>query len=325
MDVLAQPPVSLRQLQYIVAVADLGGFRRAAEACHVSQPSLSAQIALVEAVLGVQLFERSRRQVRVSAAGVTLVAQARAILVAAGDFVELARQLSDPFNGMLRIGVIPTISPYLLPEIAPALARIYPNLTIVWSEDRTGGLARQANEGSIDAAILALEADLGNLDCEVLLHDPFLLAVSPDHRLAKERRRARLDDLDGVSLLLLEDGHCFRDQALQLCAHAGALEAGFRATSLPTLVQMASAGRGATLLPSIALPVENRRRQLVVRPFAPPGPGRTIALAWRKESALAPSLKRLAASMRDALRPPSHSAAASAQQPTSSGANHADK
>jgi LysR family hydrogen peroxide-inducible transcriptional activator len=294
-------PISLRQLQYIVAVADLGGFRRAADACHVSQPSLSAQVAQAEAQLGVRLFERSRRRFRVAAAGGPLIAQARAVLITAGELVELARQLSDPFTGTLRIAVIPTISPYLLPDIAPALTRVYPQLTIVWSEDRTGGIVRQVNDGTIDAAVLALEADLGSLDHEVLLHDPFLLAVSPGHPLSKHRGRARVGDLDGVSLLLLEDGHCFRDQALQLCAHSGAREAGFRATSLPTLVQMASAGRGATLLPSIALSVENRRRQLIVRPFAPPGPGRTIALAWRKGSALAPSLTRLAASMREAL------------------------
>lgn len=301
MDLQAQMPVSLRQLQYIVAIADLGGFRRAAEACHVSQPSLSAQVAQAEQALGVRLFERNRRRVRVSAAGEPLIARARAVLLATGDLVELARQLSDPFNGTLRIGVIPTISPYLLPDIAPALARTYPHLTIVWSEDRTSGLARQVADGAIDAAILALEADLGPLDHAVLLRDPFLLAASPGHPLAKDRRRARLTDLDGVSVFLLDDGHCFRDQASQLCARTGAREAGFRATSLPTLVQMASAGRGVTLLPSIALPVENRRGQLVVRPFAPPGPGRTIALAWRRESALAPSMTRLAASIRSAL------------------------
>lgn len=300
MDLLAPSPISIRQLQYIVAVADLGGFRRAAEACHVSQPSLSVQVAHAEQALGVRLFERNRRRVRVAAAGEPLVAQARAVLVAAGDLLELGRQLSDPFKGTLRIGVIPTISPYLLPEIAPALARTYPRLTIVWSEDRTGGLARQAATGTIDAAILALEADVGLLDHEVLLHDPFLLAASPSHPLSKHRRRARLSDLDDVSVLLLDDGHCFRDQALQLCTRAGAREAGFRATSLPTLVQMASAGGGVTLLPSIALPVENRRSQLVVRRFAPPGPSRTIALAWRKGSALAPSLTRLAASIRKA-------------------------
>lgn len=308
MDLLAPLPVSLRQLQYVVAIADLGGFRRAAEACHVSQPSLSAQVAQAEAALGVRLFERSRRQVRVSAAGESMVAQARAVLVAAGDLRELGRQFADPFNGTLRIGVIPTISPYLLPEIAPALARAYPRLTIVWSEDRTGGLVRQLNEGAIDAAILALEADLGSLDHAVLRRDPFLLAAAPGHPLATTRRRARLDDLERVRVLLLDDGHCFRDQALQLCARVGAREADFRATSLATLVQMTSAGRGVTLLPSIALPVENRRGQLVTRPFVAPGPGRTLALAWRRGSALAPSLTRLATSIRDALPVPSRTA-----------------
>jgi len=302
MDVLAPTLVSLRQLQYIVAVADLGGFRRAAEACHVSQPSLSVQIAQAEAALGVRLFERGPRRVRMAAAGVPLVAQARAVLVAVGDLRELGRQLADPFTGTLRIGILPTISPYLLPEIAPALARAYPRLTIVWSEDRTSGLVRQANDGAVDAAILALEADLGALDHAVLMRDPFLLAVSPKHPLAAVRRRARINDLTNVSVLLLDDGHCFRDQALQLCARTGAREAGFRATSLATLVQMASAGKSVTLLPSIAVPVENRRGQLVVRPFAPPGPGRTLALAWRRGAALAGSLAQLAASIRKTLK-----------------------
>lgn len=301
MDLLAPLPVSLRQLQYIVAVADLGGFRRAAEACHVAQPSLSAQVAQAEHALGVRLFERNRRQVRVSAAGVPLLAQARAVLVAMGDLHELGRQAADPFAGTLRIGVIPTVSPYLLPDIAPALARIYPRLTIVWSEDRTGGLVRQAQDGTIDVAILALEANLGPLDHAVLLRDPFLLAASPQHTLSGVKRRARLDDLDHVNVLLLEDGHCFRDQVLQLCTRAGAHESGFKATSLATLVQMASAGSGITLLPSIAIPVENRRGQLVVRQFAPPGPGRTIALAWRRGSALSAALDQLAESIRGIL------------------------
>lgn len=301
MDLVAPLPVSLRQLQYLVAVADLGGFRKAAEACHVSQPSLSAQIAHAEDALGVRVFERNRRQVRVSAAGLPLVAQARAVLVAAGDLAELGRQLADPFAGTLRVGVIPTISPYLLPEIAPALARAYPRLTIVWREDHTRGLVRQVNDGTLDAAVLALEADLGTLEHATLMRDPFLLAAAPEHRLAAPKRRARIEDLDDEGVLLLDDGHCFRDQALQLCARVGAREAGYRATSLATLVQMASAGKGVTLLPSIALPVENRRGQLVVRPFAPPGPGRTIALAWRKGSALAAAFAALAASMRRTL------------------------
>ena len=153
MNLLAQLPVSLRQLQYLVAVADLGGFRRAAEACHVSQPSLSAQIAQAESALGVRVFERDRHHVRVSAAGAPIVAQARVVLVAAGDLTDLGRQLAVPFTGTLRIGVIPTISPYLLPDVAPGLALRYPRLTIEWREDHTRDLVRQINTGTLDAAI----------------------------------------------------------------------------------------------------------------------------------------------------------------------------
>lgn len=301
MDILAPFPVSLRQLQYVVAVADVGGFRRAAEACHVSQPSLSAQIAQAEEALGVRLFDRDQRGVRVAAAGAPLIEQARAVLVAASDLRARGRQLADPFAGTVRIGVIPTISPYLLPDIAPALARTYPRLTVLWSEDRTSGLVRQVNDGALDAAVLALEADLPGLDHAVLKRDPFLLAAAPTHPLSAGRRRARMEDLKDARVLLLDDGHCFRDQALQLCAHAGAQEAGFRATSLATLVQITSAGRGVTLLPSIALPVENRRGQLVTRAFANPGPGRTIALAWRRGSARRDALQGLADSMRGAI------------------------
>ena len=303
MDLLSALPVSLRQLQYIVAVADLGSFRRAAEACHVAQPSLSAQVGVAERGLGMQLFERTGRRVRVPAAAAPLVAQARRILVAAGDLRELARQRADPFRGTLRIGVIPTICPYLLPEIAPALARDYPHLTIDWREDRTSRLVRQAKEGTIDGALLALEADLNGLVHATLGWDPFLLAAAPGHPLARGRKRLTPDVLDGTRVLLLDDGHCFRDQALELCTRAGASETGFRATSLATLVQMASASGGVTLLPSIALAVENRRGQLAVRPFAAPGPGRTLALAWRRGSALRAPLTRIADTIRTALKP----------------------
>ena len=301
MSLLATLPVSLRQLQYIVAVADLGSFRRAAEACHVAQPSLSAQVAVAERALGVQLFERAGRRVAVPAAAAPLVAQARRVLTAAGDLRELARHYADPFHGTLRLGIIPTICPYLLPDIAPALARDFPDLTINWSEERTGHLARQMREGALDAAVLALEANLTGLAHASLGWDPFFLAAAPGHPLARGKRRVTLDDLDGERVLLLDEGHCFRDQARQLCASAGASEIGFRATSLATLVQMASASGGVTLLPSIALAVENRRGQLTVRPFASPGPGRTLALAWRRGSALRAPLMRIAETIRGAL------------------------
>jgi LysR family hydrogen peroxide-inducible transcriptional activator len=300
MNLLSTLPVSLRQLQYIVAVAELANFRRAAEACHVAQPSLSAQVAVAEQALGVQLFERTGRRVRVPPAAAPLIAQARRILMAAGDFHEIARQRADPFRGALRLGVIPTVCPYLLPDLAPALAREYPDMTVDWSEERTARLVEQMKEGAIDAAILALEADLRGLAHEPLGWDPFLVAAAPGHSLARGNKKARVTpkDLDGERVFLLDEGHCFRDQALQLCARAGARETGFRATSLATLVQMVSASGGVTLLPSIAQPVENRRSQLTVRRFAAPGAGRTLALAWRRGSALGAPLVRIAATMR---------------------------
>jgi LysR family hydrogen peroxide-inducible transcriptional activator len=302
MSLLSTLPISLRQLQYIVAVAELANFRRAAEACHVAQPSLSAQVGVAEQALGVQLFERTGRRVRVPPAAAPLIAQARRILMAAGDFQEMARQQADPFRGALRLGVIPTVCPYLLPDLAPALAREYPDMTVDWSEERTARLVEQMKEGAIDAAILALEADLRGLAHEPLGWDPFLVAAAPGHRLARGNKKARVTpkDLDGARVFLLDEGHCFRDQALQLCARAGARETGFRATSLATLVQMVSASGGVTLLPSIALPVENRRSQLTVRRFAAPGAGRTLALAWRRGSALGAPLVRIAATMRKA-------------------------
>ncbi len=302
MDLLAALPVSLRQLQYIVAVADRGGFRRAAEACRVAQPSLSAQVALAEEALGVQIFERTQRRVRVTEAGAPLVEQARRVLVAAGDLRELARQKANPFRGTLRIGIIPTVSPYLLPDLSPSLARAFPELTVLWSEERTRTLVRQANEGTVDAAIVALEAELPGLDHAVLGRDPFLLAASPNHPLAKPRGPATLDDLRKAQVLLLEDGHCLRDQAMQLCRQSGARELGFRATSLATLVQMTSAGAAVTLLPSIAVAVENRNGQLVTRRFSRPHPGRTLALAWRRGSALAAALTTIVKAMRSAVR-----------------------
>jgi len=303
MDLLSALPISLRQLQYIVAVAELGSFRRAAETCHVAQPSLSAQVAVAERALGLQLFERTGRRVRVPPAAAPLVAQARRILMAAGDLHELARQLGDPFRGTLRLGVIPTICPYLLPDLAPALARDYPQLTVDWSEERTARLVEQVKDGALDAAVLAVEADLGGLAHEPLGWDPFFLAAAPGHRLARASKKKHVTpkDLDGTRVFLLDEGHCFRAQALKLCARSGARETGFRATSLATLVQMVSASDGVTILPSIALPVENRRGQLTVRPFVSPGPGRTLALAWRRGSALRESLVRVAATMRKAL------------------------
>jgi len=291
-------PFTLRQLQYAVAVAETGGFRRAAERCHVSQPSLSAQLGQLESVLGVRLFERNRRRVLVTSAGQELINRARRALTDADDLIGCAKGFQDPLAGTMRIGIIPTISPYLLPEIVRSLRDKYPRLSILWSEEKTGTLLGDLAAGRLDAILLALVSAMEDLDREVIGEDSFVLAGRPTHPLLRKKGPVHPRDLDGQPVLLLEDGHCFREQALALCANASAREADFRATSLSTLAQMAAAGTGITLLPAISLAVENRRSELAVRRFASPAARRTLVLAWRKPSPLGPGLRELAQAIR---------------------------
>ena len=259
-------PFSLRQLQYAVAVAELLSFRKAAESCHVSQPSLSAQLAQLEDALGVRLFERDRRRVLVTEAGREIVERARRILRDTTDLVELARRAADPLAGTLRIGVIPTISPYLLPLATRALRSAYPRLTVHWIEEKTDTLVEQLDAGALDAALLALEADIGDVEHAVVGHDPFVLATPKGHPLGTKSTPARASELGGAGVLLLDDGHCFRDQAWAFCAGAEANELEFRATSLSTLAQMVAGGAGITLLPELAVPTEARRAELLPAP-----------------------------------------------------------
>lgn len=298
-------PFSLRQLQYLVAVAELGGFRRAADACGVAQPSMSAQIAQVEDAIGVRIFERGAHGTRVTAAGAPVIDRARAVLVASRDLSDTARRQGDPLQGTLRLGVIPTVCPYLLPEVAPALRRALPKLHVIWSEEKTQLLLDQVKDLRLDAAVVALDQRVAHLESAVIGDDPFVLAAAPGHRLLKGRAPASPDVLEGATVFLLEDGHCFRDQALALCGATGAHEADLKATGLSTLVQMVGGGQGVTLLPKLALAVENRRGQLAVRPFRKPAPMRRLVLAWRKESALARPLQAVAATLRKAWPPAS--------------------
>ena len=293
-------PYSLRQMQYLVAVADLGGFRKAADACGVAQPSMSAQIAQVEQALGVQIFERGPRGVRVTAAGAAIIDRARAALLAARDLADTARLHSDPLNGTVRIGVIPTVCPYLLPEVAPSLRRRLPDLHVIWSEDKTQALAGQVEGAMLDGAIVALDDRVAGFDHELIGEDPFVLAAAPGHRLAKRHGPASPDVLDGETVFLLEDGHCFRDQALAFCGAKGAKEGDLKATGLSTLVQMVGGGDGVTLLPRLAVAVENRRGQIAVRAFRSPAPARKLVLAWRKGSAMKRPLAAVAAVIRKA-------------------------
>jgi LysR family hydrogen peroxide-inducible transcriptional activator len=289
---------TLRQLQYILAVADALSFRQAAERCHVSQPSLSAQVAEMEAALGIALFERDRRGVLVTAAGQELVARARRVLMEADDFAETANRYVDPLAGSLRIGVIPTIGPYLLPRVVPALRRAYPRMMLIWREDKTEVLVRAVAQGELDASLLALEADIGDLEHHVIAVDPFVLATPKRHSLSDGSSPVRRRELRGERVLLLDDGHCFRDQVLEYCSNSKVEELGFRATSLATLTQMVSSGAGITLLPSIAVSTESRRAQLAIRRFSRPEPYRTIVLAWRRRSAFADTLRSIAQSLR---------------------------
>ncbi len=197
---------TLRQLEYLVAVGETLHFGRAAERAKVSQPGLSAQIAQLEATLGVRLFERNRRRVLATEAGAEAVRRARAVLAAVDELVDTAAQHTQPLTGTLRLGVIPTVAPYLLPAVLPPIRRRYPELRLLLREGHTHDLIAMLMAGELDVLLLALEADLGDARTLALFEDPFYLVAPPDHPLAR-RKRAKLDDLDGTSVLLLEDGH----------------------------------------------------------------------------------------------------------------------
>jgi len=297
---LAPHAFSLRQLQYAVAVGETLSFRRAAERCRVSQPSLSAQVAQLEQALGVRLFERDRRRVLVTPVGQRVIERARIILRETDDVIELARGAGDPLAGTLRVGVIPTISPYLLPRLTPAIRTAYPRLTLRWVENKTATLMRDLDAGLLDAALLALEADLGDVEREVIARDPFVLVAARDDPMARRNSPVRIGDLRDVTILILDDEHCFGEQALSLCANSRACPHEFRATSITTIAQMVAGGAGVTLLPALSVPTEVRGPALRVRPFAKPAPGRTIGLVWRRNSPLAETFRRVAATVRGA-------------------------
>lgn len=291
---------SLRQLQYIVAVADLLNFNRAADECHVSQPSLSAQIAELERILAIKIFDRDPHRVALTAAGRDFVESARAVLRASDALEDIARRCLDPFSGTLRVGVIPTISPYWLPELTRVLHKAYPHLTLIWVEDKTHILVHALQSGTIDAALLALEADIGDVERQVIAKDPFVLVAPAGNPLVAKRAPAKAAELRGATVMVLEDEHCFGKQALEFCFHAQAQEHQFRATSLATIISMVAGGVGVTLLPTIAVPSEVRINNLRVRRFVDAEAVRTIGLVWRKKSYLAAALRELATSMSQA-------------------------
>jgi LysR family hydrogen peroxide-inducible transcriptional activator len=273
-------------------------FRKAAELCHVSQPSLSSQLAELESALGVRMFERDRRRVLLTSAGHDLLERARRILSEADSLRDAARRVGDPLSASMRIGVIPTISPYLLPRISPVLRREFPRMKFHWVEEKTAILIAALHQGELDAVLLALEADIGKVEQTVIATDQFVLATPRNHSLGMKKADASADELRNVGVLLLDDGHCFRDQALAFCSKSKAQELEFRATSLSTLAQMVASGAGVTLLPQLSVATEGKRADLKIRKFLKPPPHRTIGLIWRKGSSLTAALQKVADSIR---------------------------
>jgi LysR family transcriptional regulator, hydrogen peroxide-inducible genes activator len=278
--------LKLKDLRYLVAVADQRHFGRAAARCFVSQPTLSSQLKKLEQSLGVQLIERAPNNVSLTAAGEEIVARARRILEATDEVVTLARSQHEPLAGRLRVALLPTIGPYLLPRVAPAVRKALPRLELHLYEYQTGPMLQKLHAGELDMGILALPVDTAGLEARELYREAFSVAL-PEHHPLAARQSVRVADLKGEKLLLLEEGHCLRDQALEVCSRAGVHEQqDFRATSLETLRQMVASGAGITLLPELAGRGAYRNaRGLVLRPFAKPAPVRQVGALWRKSSA----------------------------------------
>ena len=292
---------SIRQLEYFVAVAKHLNFREAAESCHVTQPALSTQLQQLEALLGVQLFERDTRRVVATAAGAVLAEQASKILADTDTLLDMARSEGEPLTGRLRLGAIPTVAPYLLPAVVQITRKAHPGLVLLLTEDQTDRIVARLNGGDLDVLLLALDVELHGAEEMQLFSDPFVLACPKGHRLADKEILAE-SDLENETVLLLDEGHCLRSHALPICKSSGMTEyADFRATSLGTLLQMVGAGLGVTLIPEMAIELETLRNQNVVfRPFDEGGPSRRIGLAWRKASARKDEFKALGETIRKA-------------------------
>jgi len=292
--------LTLRQLRYFESLARHGHFGRAAAACSISQPALSVQIREMEEELGAALFERGPRQVRLTALGEEVSTRVRAILGAVDELGDIARAGGARLVGRLRMGVIPTIAPYLLPRVIAGLRETHPGLEIHIRETLTERLIHGLREGHLDAAIVALPVSEPALS-EVALFDESFVLVRPAQEADAPVPDAQ--ELRGMRLLLLEEGHCFRDQALSFCkldTSPGHPREGFDGSSLSTLVQMVAAGLGVTLIPDMAVPVETRSADVALARLRGGQPGRRVGMIWRRTTPLDAQLRQVAAVVRDA-------------------------
>jgi len=287
--------MNLRDLSYLVALADHRHFGKAADTCFVSQPALSMQIKKLERYLGVKLLERTNKYVLLTDIGMALVEKSRKILNQIEELRDIANVAKDPYSGELTIGIIPTVAPYLLPYIMPILSSTFPKLTIYLVEEQTASIVEKLKAGALDATILALPIMGEGFITSSLFKEEFMLAV-PNHHSFTKRKTIRQTDLANKQLLLLEEGHCLRDQALAVCQHINANESKrFRATSLETLRHMVASGVGMTLIPKLACRANDGITYLA---FNQPRPLRVIGMLWRTASAKEKLLNEVAAMIR---------------------------
>jgi len=283
--------LSMKHLRYFEALARLGHFGRAAEACNITQPALSMQIRELEGLVGAPLVERGARQFRLTRLGEAFASRTRDILRGVEDLEGLVRASRAPFSGPLRIGMIPTIAPYLLPDVVAGLTREHPGLDLRPREAVTATLLADLIDGRLDMALVALPVSEPALEECPLFEEDFVL-VRP---LADAGRPVPgAEGLAAMRLLLLEEGHCFRDQALSFCKRTGAPRDLMEGSSLATLVQMVGAGIGVTLIPEMAVAVEARAAAVSLARLAPPGPRRRIGMVWRRSDALRDNWRQLA-------------------------------
>lgn len=297
--------MTLQELRYVIALTDTGHFGHAAEACFVSQSTLSTQIKKLEDYLGIALFDRSLKNVALTPVGKEVVDSARRIIEEANRICELSKQTRDPMVRAIHLGVIPTLGPYYLPHVLPKIHGHFPNLRMLLREEMTPHMLTHLTEGKLDAGLLALPLPIVDPAMEMveLFSEPFLAAVPAIHSLATESE-VHINQLVHAGLLLLEEGHCLRNQALEVCGLEGLDYEEIRATSLETLRQMVSMGLGVTLIPALAgMQSHDIGTRVVLRPLASPGASRVIGLVWRRRSPIAPTMEALAKLLKDLLPP----------------------